>query len=511
MFKKILRFLPLLFGTTAFAQEVLKVQNGASITIEDGAQLTVLGNTALANGSRLSNNGTLTFTTSGMAVISDFHDSTLTPYSYGSGKVLFNSPGGHTIYSNNIFSRVDVNTPFVSLRSNLTANHWYLQAGQVITGPYAVVVSGIADTDLEAGTGNTNFANSWINGNLRRYIDPATYDSYPFAVGNDSRHLAFLGNMRTSPITGVGYIDATFTANPGTDAGLAVTEDGTQYVTINSGGVWHFVPKSAPASGMFSIQVSTDGFTGLLNNQFAILQRAEQSSSPADWAVPAGSSINPPGGPGRMTADGYALRNNVAVFGQFGIGQTSAALPVTLANFSAKRITNLQVRLDWQTLGESNNKGFGIERRPANAPSFTAAGFINSKALNGNSAVTLNYRFTDNNGYAGVMYYRIKQTDLDDKSYYSLIKAVSGANENAVSVLVWPNPGRGQFSVKINGNTGDKEIVVTDLQGKVIRRIIITGSQQINVSGLSAGTYVITIPNALGLNENFNEKIVVIK
>jgi hypothetical protein len=511
MKKNILFFITVLLGISAYAQQVLKVQNGAAITLQAGAEMTVQGDVTFDNGSSLSNGGTITLQQNGSAGTSNFTDNTITAYTYGSGKIVFNSAGGHTVYSNNVFGRVDVNTTNLTLNGTVTASKWYLIAGKINTGSNTAIVLGSSSIALEADPSNTNFANSYINGNLRRFISPTTNDSYQFAVGGSTRHLAVMQGMSATPITGVQYIDVSFGAKPGTDAGLAAKEDGSQYVSVNAGGVWHFVPDNNPADGRFDLALYLDGFTGLIDNSFAILQRPDLSVNAAEWTVPAGSSVNPNGGAGRLVANGYALRKSVSVLGQFGIGQTANALPVTLTNFDAKRLSKLSVQLSWQTQAESNNKGFEIERRPENETAFTTTGFVNSSAVNGNSDITLSYTFIDNDSYAGVTYYRLKQTDLNGSGYYSLIKAVNGLNGSSVSVMLWPNPSKGQFSIKIDGSTGNKEIIITDLQGKNIKQITITGNQQVNVDGLAAGAYLITIPNAMGQNENFRQKIVVIK
>jgi len=205
------------------------------------------------------------------------------------------------------------------------------------------------------------------------------------------------------------------------------------------------------------------------------------------------------------------FRKDLTVFEQFGIGQLLGALPVTLTNFNAKRFSKLLVQLNWQTQTESNNKGFGIEHRFENETSFSTNGFVNSKAPGGNSGVKLEYSFTDNNSYAGITYYRLKQTDKDGRIYYSLIKAVTGISANTVSVMLWPNPGKGQFSIKIDNNTESKQVAITNIQGQVIRKINIAGSQQVNVYDLAAGVYIVNIPNAFGTGQDFKEKVIVVK
>ncbi len=510
MKKNILSPLLLLFGITAYSQEVLRLQNGASLTLQPGAEMTVFGDVTLDNGSAISNSGIFTIKQNGASGTADFFDNTITAYNYGSGKFVFNSTGSHSIYSNNIFGRIDADAAALNLNSSIAASTWWLSNGNINTGNFTAVVLGTASTDLQASPANINFTNSRINGNLRRFINPAAVNSYLLPLGNStSKNFAVLDNLTSGALTGVQYIDASIGPKPGTDAGLMVTENGTPYTIINPAGVWHLLPDHTPTAGKYDLKLYTDGFTSLSDNAFAILQRPNLSANATEWNVPQGSSVNPNNGAGRLVADGYALRKGLAVFEQFGIGELLGALPVTLTNFNAKRLSAFNVLLSWQTETESNNKDFGIERRLENETSFSASGFINSKAVSGNSSSTLAYDFTDINSYAGITYYRIKQTDLDGRSYYSLIKAVKGLGENAVSVLLWPNPNKGQFSIKIDGNTSRKEAMITDLQGRLIRKINIYDNQQVNVNNLTAGAYILIIPDAFGQNENFKEKIVV--
>jgi len=325
--KKNIFLLPLLFlGVTAYTQEVLKVQNGASITLEAGAEMTVAGGVTLDNGSTLANNGIFTIKQNGASGTGDFFDNTSTGYNYGTGKFVFNSTGKQTLYSNNNFGRIDVSNSGLLLNSNVSAVKWWLAKGGVNTGNYKAVVLGTAGNDLEAGPSNTNFVNGWVNGSLRRYINPATVNKYQFAIGDTStRHFADLDNLQTNPLTGTQYVDAVFGPKQGSDAGLSVSENGMPYIAVHSAGVWHIVPDATPTSGKYDLKLYDSTFNGLSDNNFAILQRPNQSANAAEWVVPAGSSINPAGGAGRLVADGYALRKSISDFGQFGI---ASAVPL---------------------------------------------------------------------------------------------------------------------------------------------------------------------------------------
>ncbi len=92
----------------------------------------------------------------------------------------------------------------------------------------------------------------------------------------------------------------------------------------------------------------------------------------------------------------------------------------------------------------------------------------------------IDYSFTDNNNYPGIAYYRLKQVDLDDRAYYSMIKAIKGGA--SVNVLIWPNPSEGQFSIRLEGINDPKEALITDLSGKLVQKFSIRGTQAVNIS-----------------------------
>jgi hypothetical protein len=224
-----------------------------------------------------------------------------------------------------------------------------------------------------------------------------------------------------------------------------------------------------------------------------------------------GSNLPAHGQPGRIISAGYARRNNITGFSQFGLGITSLPLPVTLLNFDARRLTKVSVIVNWQTVYEQNNRGFEVERRLDAEQIFTQIGFVPTLAPGGNSTHTLNYSFTDPNGYSGISYYRLKQVDIDNRFTYTHIKAVKGMGETQVSVLLFPNPNYGQFTIRLDGVNRAFDAVITDMGGKIVKQLRLTNNSNVNVSGLSAGTYLIRIPDVFGKGESFAEKVIVVK
>ncbi|WP_315818064.1 T9SS type A sorting domain-containing protein [Paraflavitalea speifideaquila] len=78
--------------------------------------------------------------------------------------------------------------------------------------------------------------------------------------------------------------------------------------------------------------------------------------------------------------------------------------------------------------------------------------------------------------------------------------------ESTINVLIWPNPAEGQFSIRMEGVNGRKEACITDLSGKIVQKLSITGTQQVNIHNLPAGTYILSIPDAFGMGAHFKEK-----
>jgi hypothetical protein len=192
-------------------------------------------------------------------------------------------------------------------------------------------------------------------------------------------------------------------------------------------------------------------------------------------------------------------------------GEAAVPLPVTLLDFEAKRISPNLVALDWETAMEQNDRGFEVERKPDSSTAFSPAGFVPSAAPGGNSSTTLAYSFTDTNSYTGISYYRLRQEDLDNSWTYSAIKAVAGTGGGAgVTVSLFPNPGHGQFTLRVEGSSQPYNILITDMLGRAIRRIEAIGSTDVGVFGLSQGVYFVQIPDIFGKGRSFVEKVLIV-
>lgn len=493
------------------AQETLYLKNGATISVQSGAVLTVKGDVTVENGATLTNQGTIHIGSLAAPGTGHWTDHNTVPGTYGAGKLVFNGAGTQTIKTPHTLERIEVNTGALQLLGDVESKKWYLHRGIVHTGAYKVIVTEPAALAVEAAPGNPNYQIGWVHGTMRRYVTPATVNGYVFPVGaNDRSNPALLNQLSAAPLTGITYIDMSHTPKQGTDAGLYVREGYPVYLSIAPEGVWNIMANANPTGGKFDLDLYFNGFSGLTDNHFGILQRPAGSANGADWVLPTGSTLPDPNTPGVTLADGYATRKGLTSFGQFGIGLTSSALPVTLVDFRARRLNATRVQLNWETATEQNNRGFEVERREQQT-AFRTIGFVASLAAGGNSNQLLRYLYEDANPHKGITYYRLKQIDNDNRATYTLIKAVRGTHEGGVTVLLWPNPNKGQFSIRLDGGNEQKTAHITDLNGKVVQRIQLNHSSPATVSGLVAGAYIVTIPDAFGSGEHFQEKVIVIR
>ncbi|MBL7693596.1 MAG: T9SS type A sorting domain-containing protein [Ferruginibacter sp.] len=419
-------FFLLFFRTDIEAQGGLILPNGAVLNIQNGATLAVPSLT-LEKNSTLNNAGNL-------AIANDFTDNSVSGYSYGSGVVVFSGSGMQSITSNNQFERIEVNNNGLTFGSNIKSHNWVLVHGKVITGNYMAVITSSSNTSLLAGTGNTDFSQSWFIGNLRRYINSSTVNNYKFPVGNASNvNLAEFDNLLASPLVGTNYITASFGPKLGTDMGLSVSELGTAYNEINNGGVWYLTPDINPIGGRYTLKLHFTGFSGLNDDRFGILKRPDLSNNAADWVVPPESSLPPTGNPGRIVAPGYALRENISTFSQFGIGMSQVALPLQLLSFTANRKDKTAL-LQWVTSDEKNVSRFEIYK----GTGITPLRFLGSTPARNNNGSNNLYQYTDNSPSYGMNYYQLKIFDFDNRFKTSTIEVVRFDDMN--TIRIYPNP-----------------------------------------------------------------------
>lgn len=164
-----------------------------------------------------------------------------------------------------------------------------------------------------------------------------------------------------------------------------------------------------------------------------------------------------------------------------------APLPVSFGSFTATRSHSL-VSLKWETLTESNNTGFNIERFNISSNTWESIAFVSSLAVSGNSNMKLSYQYNDNNGSGNITQYRIKQTDFDGKFSYSPVRAVQGQNQLARTV-VFPNPSSNGKVTVLYPDATARNIVLFDMTGRIIKEWKNYSNNTLQVDRLNPGMY----------------------
>ena len=171
-------------------------------------------------------------------------------------------------------------------------------------------------------------------------------------------------------------------------------------------------------------------------------------------------------------------------------GERQQPLPVSLISFNGMFIEK-EVRLNWVTATERNNRGFEILRSDAAQRKWTSIGFVASQNMQNAS-----YNFFDYTPLAGVNTYRLKQVDLDGNSTLSNIVVVNVIIKTTV-VKTFPNPFTNAVTISFN----DKQLLNTtalirNVTGVTIGNYRLSDYRNtINLEKLAKGIYILTLSN----------------
>ncbi len=184
------------------------------------------------------------------------------------------------------------------------------------------------------------------------------------------------------------------------------------------------------------------------------------------------------------------------------INPDGGSLPVTLTSFTASLLADKKVKVSWSTSMEYNSRSFEIERSGDGVKFKTVA----TKTASGNSTSKINYSLNDNiaDVTSPIVYYRLKQIDVDGKTAFSKIVPLK-LKKALADFTVSPNPFINNLNINIvwdkNENTLVKVYNVTG--GEVISKTVtmIKGYNYVAIDELSrvpSGTYIVQFTTANG-------------
>jgi len=185
---------------------------------------------------------------------------------------------------------------------------------------------------------------------------------------------------------------------------------------------------------------------------------------------------------------------DVTGFSGFFVKTTPSVLPLTLLEFNG-RLQNGDALLNWKTENEVNTDKFLVERS-TDGRNFSSIGTVAARNQPGANL----YNYTDagvNTLAASMVYYRLKQTDIDSRFTYSRIITLPLGKQN--QLLLYPNPASDQLMITVSAERAEKvQVRIIDNAGRILRQQhwnIAAGSAtiQLEVSTLAKGLYYLEV------------------
>jgi len=164
---------------------------------------------------------------------------------------------------------------------------------------------------------------------------------------------------------------------------------------------------------LFKMQVKTEPGVGGLY-RFKVWEAS--AAEPDSWLLTGQESLSNPQQGSLLLVAHHAY----ATFG--GVTATPAPddeppLPIALGSFAASVTGDGEVEVRWTTISEIGNYGFEVERSTQRTgPYETLAGSFTPG--HGTTLELHHYSFTDTSALDGVVYYRLKQIDLDNTTHF---------------------------------------------------------------------------------------------
>ncbi|RZK55886.1 MAG: hypothetical protein EOO59_10240, partial [Hymenobacter sp.] len=194
-------------------------------------------------------------------------------------------------------------------------------------------------------------------------------------------------------------------------------------------------------------------------------------------------------------ADRQQLQVLLRAASDFTVDVAATPLPVVLTDFAGQRQA-LAVALRWRTASEQHNAGFEIQRRPVAATEFETIGFV---AGGGLASRATGYTYRDAAAPAGLVYYRLRQLDLDGTATYSPVVAIDGGTPTPATLLpVVPQPAHDWLQAQVVGTAEPVTLRLLDGLGRVVRQQACQPAARVEVSGLPPGIYYLVAHDATG-------------
>lgn len=192
----------------------------------------------------------------------------------------------------------------------------------------------------------------------------------------------------------------------------------------------------------------------------------------------------------RDATNNFVLTNGISnvALNELTLANQLTPLPLTWLFFTATK-QNQTALLKWATTQEQNTRDFSVQHS-ANGINWTAIGSLQAA---GNSTTTRNYSYVHSSPVTGVNYYRILQTDLDNRSSYSAIRTLLFTKTNEPFTIIGNPVTNAVLMVQVNEASS---LALYTADGRLLwQENVNAGTKTFNMSRYAKGTYLLKANN----------------
>ncbi|MFS8082339.1 MAG: T9SS type A sorting domain-containing protein [Ginsengibacter sp.] len=283
-----------------------------------------------------------------------------------------------------------------------------------------------------------------------------------------------LGNVAVSVYENLGAI-RTFNGNPYLDRNYTITPDNNPNGAATINVRLFFTQAEFDALKAAVPSVVTPG-------DLSVIKQPASGSAPATYSfVPGETQVFPQSW--AAVPGGYYIEIAITSFSNFYIQSPNAALPLTWLGIQAQWQNISQAKVSWQVAAQQSVSKFTVQKS-TDGNSFEDDCITNATAQ---TKYTCIVTAPENKNY-----FRVRETDKDGRISFSPVAILQKNGSNSVSIS--PNPAKNILHVINLRNYTSYQII--DIRGKIIQhQNILSGVQDISITMLSSGLYLIKLMN----------------
>jgi hypothetical protein len=403
----------------------------------------------------------------------------------GTGTIQINGNTAQSILGNGSVA-LNISRLLMSTSGSLTLNTpvTILTNAQFVNGRILTDATNFIIFNDNATATNANIA-SCVSGPVRKIGN----DLFQFPIGN----LTYFAPIAISaPLSATDHFTAQYFRSNPNDAGFDASSLESTIESVSSAEYWNLDRTNGTSA--VEVTMSWGDHSNQIFNMTA-LRVAHWDATGQIW-----NDLGFKNFIGTEAAGSVTTANAVTSFSPFSFGSAAGggALPVEMTSFTGHVVPE-GVALNWTTQIEINNDRYNVERS-VDGVTFETIGEVSGA---GNSSVEKHYEYIDTDPKEGLLYYRLKQVDIDGAFENSELVSVliKGSEGPTVTWAIYPNPAQSKIEIS-GGETGKLvEVEITDQTGRSISHAAVTfgNNESLDVSTLSPGMYILKLVGADGV------------